>query len=296
MAERFIERGPRKISPELLELLKNPLEVFDSPIEKAQKQHRDLMEHLKQRRDVHRIGKELEVSIETVVSASVPTIEIAWPIDRDTAMLLQLNPITEGKGSEKGVLAYRGIYGLAKKPRLDWQLDPQKSYSLEQVFGIPDGLNLVIKPTIDRWAIAKDEMAVLFGDKTRTLFMGLGFLFLGHQWMHIGMHEAGHLPDTHDENKAWEKANTMYARRHRQYKKEIINQRYLGQFELLKRPNWYSHTPTLGKIMKYGLVSHSFGGTRIPKHWKADALKTMEDFQSVIQQAHDAYTHVLGMY
>lgn len=222
----------------------------------------------------------------------MPSIQIAWPITDSSSYLLELDPIQIGRGIEaRDVIAYKGAYGRAKKDRSEWKF--QKQTGLEELFGVPNGLEIYVKPTIDRWAVGKDELSLAFGENARTLYMGLGFLLLGHQWMHIGMHEAGHLPDGANENEAWFRANKLYASRHKKDKKKIIEGKNTGQFELLQKPNNSSPNPkpTIGKIMQYGLVSHFIGGTKIPEHWKPREI--MEEFQTVIKTAHQAYREVL---
>lgn len=285
----------RRPSPELSELLENPSEVFDSSVQAAERENKLVMENVAQAGEVNRRTENAELIIEKEGKSRHSTIQIAWPVDQHTAMVLQLNPISEGRGHEGSIFAYLGTYGVATKQQREWQLDPERSLSLEQLFGVSDGLRLLVKPTIDRWAIGKDKLTTeLFGESARTLYMGLGFLFLGHQWMHIGFHEAGHLPDTHDENEAWLKANRVYSQRHKPRKDEIIEQKYLGLFELLKKPNWFSRTPTVGRITKYGLVSHHVGGTKIPEHWQSSATRIMREFRGVIEDANEAYTNTLG--
>lgn len=282
---------PRRPQMEIREILNHPEGVFDSSLREAERSSRQVMEDLKERGSVDSVGAEVECRIEKVGLSQLPPIQIAWPITDTSSYLLRLQPIQFGRGIEaRDVIAYKGSYGTAKKDGSEWKFESQTS--LEELFGVPDELEVYVKPSIDRWAVGKDELADIFGDNARTLYMGLGFLFLGHQWMHIGMHEAGHLPDKADENEAWFRGNKLYASRHKKDKDAIMQGKNTGQFELLEKPVSSSQRkPTIGKIMQYGLVSHFIGGTKIPKHWKAQEI--MKEFQLVIQRAHKAYEKII---
>lgn len=279
---------------ETKEILRHPDQVFDSPRSEAERSSKRLLEHLRDRRNISYIGRSVEFCAERETGSRAPSIQIAWPITTDSSYLLELEPIQEGRGLERDILAYVGSYGTAKRDddRQEWKME--SGVSLERLFGVPSGLRVAVKPTIDRWAIGKDELALLFGENVYTLFMGLGFLFLGHQWMHIGLHEAGHLPDTHSENEAWSKANTLYASRHKKDKAKILAGEDKGLFELLQKPENLAPNPTIGKIMQYGLVSGYLGATNIPDSWKPRVSEIMREFRSVIERAHERYIQILA--
>lgn len=278
-------------------ILRHPEKSFDSPLEEARRSAIETMEHLRQRDKIDYRGRDLSVNVEREGQAVAPSIQIAWPITSTSSYVLTLDPIQEGKGPESGVFAYRGSYGIAHR---EWRWEEWKYKSkipLEQLFGVPKGLEIYVQPTIDRWTVEKDSItSALFGQNARKLYMGLGFLFLGHQYMLIGMHEAGHLPEGADENEAWFRASKLYASRHKKDKKRIIAGKNTGQFELLQRPDKssWNPNPTIGKIVQYGLVSHSVGGTKIPKHWQLQSTHIMREFNQVIKKAHQAYEEVFA--
>lgn len=289
----FESRGSR-LSPETTDTPKDLHEVFDSDLERAQQEHRQTLERLRRLGEIERRGRYAEMSVE-IEGGNIhfPSIQIAWPVNPSSAYLLQLDPITTGKGMESGIIAYRGSYGTASRDQEAWELDTDDMVSLESLFGVPPPLNLAIKPTITRWAVAADELAVVMGVNTRTLYVGLGLLLLGHQWLHIGSHEAGHLPNTTNENEAWFKANKLYARRHKPRKGSVISGEFRGLFDLLRKPSgWYSPQPTIGEIVKYGLTSHFLGGqVRIPDTWKRDGERTLRTFDQIREEAYEEFRH-----
>ena len=281
---------------ETANILKHPEQAFDSPLAEAMNSAKEAMKHLQQQNKIDYKGRNLGVRIERDGQASTPSIQIAWPITNTSSHVLSLDPIQERRGPESRVfITYKGVYGIADRASRSQAWKYRSKVSLEELFGVPEGLDIYVQPTIDRWAIERDPMtSALFGENARRLYMGLGFLFLGHQWMHVGMHEAGHLPDVSDENQAWFKANKLYAARHRGIKKAVIAGKNSGQFELLQKPDKSSWNPkpTIGKIVQYGLVSRFIGGTRIPKHWQSQIPEIMEEFKQVIKKAHRAYEDV----
>lgn len=133
------------------------------------------------------------------------------------------------------------------------------------------------------------------GRKRQNPLYGPGFLLLGekgHKWMHIGMHEAGHLPNENDENKAWTTANSNYASLYHG-NKEIINQiisgRSRGRFDLLEKPS-YGNNLTIGRIIRYGLVSHALtGNAKIPEQWTKNSKRIMDEFRRKIVEAQQAF-------
>ena len=277
------------------DVLDHPHEVFDSPIEKAKIEALQVQKDL-EGRAVHRRLRDTESHIEAEEWGRAPTIQIVWPSGYNTGMALELHPIQEGRGPEAGVFGYTGTYGSARRDGQQWQL--QDGNMLEDLFNAPANARLIVWPTIDRFAIEKDrQMQDMFGDNTWTLYLGLGFLYLGHQWMHVGMHEAAHIT-TPDENEAWFLANKEYARRHKPIKDAVLSGRTTGLFELLQKPDrsYWNTRPTIGDIVNYGLVSHFIGGTRISQQLHSRAADVWENFQRTVRQAHDAYAEGVGKY
>ena len=277
------ESGPR-LSVESQEVLSHPEQVFDSDIESARRESEEV------RRSLERTG-EITRRIEGAeFGSSAGKIRILWPASSDEATFLLLDPITEGKGVETGVLGYIGSYGRARKKDSKWEVLERQS--LEELFGVPDNLKIIVRPTVDRWAVGKDPTTALFGENARTLYMGLGFLLLGQEWMYVGMHEAGHLHQGPDENKAWTWANKESARRNRPDKERIIAGESSGQFGILKKPAWYNKAPTIGDLERYGLVSHFMAGNaHIPKHWEKRTETTVRKFKGIIERAQDQYQY-----
>lgn len=120
--------------------------------------------------------------------------------------------------------------------------------------------------------------------------------------MHIGDHEAGHLKECKggsiqldtDENRAWTKSNRAYAKRHRPRKKQIVAGKTTGLFELLQKPTRYGDEVTIGKIVKWGLVSHSLvNNAHIPKSWESKKREIMREFRNIIASAHDAFEYMM---
>lgn len=294
------ERGPEFFSSHTesslesdgRELARHPWEVVDSPLDAALKQHRLTAERIAGNIGVERHLRNVDIAIELGETRSTPpSFQIAWPIDSQHAMLLDLAPMSEGRGPESGTFGYTGRYGLAKPgKKAIWKFTSEAA-SLEQLYGVPSGLHLIVMPTVTRWAVAKEtEVTSLYGENARTLYMGIGLLLLGHQWMHIGFHEAGHLPDTNDEIEAWQKGNSKYAIRHVPEKKYILSGKSKGLFDILDEPQWNPRKPTIGEIMKYGLAfPWSEHGPKIPDTWRRDAEKIQRKFTRVIEEAHEAF-------
>lgn len=291
------ERGPRgsEISSETREQLKTPGQVFDSDKEQAERQSREVMDRLMRKGEIRRTSSNAELETIEIGRNSAPRIQIAWPAGR-SYFLLDLEPITEGKGAEKGVFGYTGSYGPATREKNRYKFS--EKVSLEELFAVPDDLTLIVHPTINRWAIetgANPATAAAFGKDARNMYMGMGFLLLGREWMHVGMHEAGHLPNNPDENLAWKTANEKYAAIHKPIKQEIIAGKNTGRFGLLKNPEsrYYGETPRLGDIAKYGLVSHARAhNTKVPAQW--DQEQITRDFQRIISAADEAYEDFIG--
>jgi len=288
-----MEDGPDlEPTPELRELMSSPEQAFDSDLKSANREFERLMERLQKTGKIYKSGGRAIFKTTETAQGRPPAIQIAWSERNNIYTVLRLSPHVEGKGAEAGVFGYSGEYGVARQKGKNWEYDLEP---LSELYGIPDDLNIIVKPTATRWAIGKDETAITFGDDTRTLYMGLGFLLLGQEWMHIGMHEAGHLPDTHDENKAWRVANKYYADLHKLRKEDIVSGKSNSLFELLEKSQPYGNKLTIGQIVQYGLVSHaSAGNAKIPKSWEQKSRSIMIDFTRVIERADQAYDHFIG--
>jgi hypothetical protein len=285
---------PRTRAIESQRLVRNPEEAFDSDLPSAEAEFQMTME------DMRRAGEggiktcELEFSFGAETGGSRPIIQFIWPGTRNTFTFLHLNPIAEGYGFEGGIIGYSGTYGsgIKRRPDNNWQV--LRSIPLENLLQTPDNIQLVVKPTVDRWAIGIDYTAMVMGENFRTLYMGLGFLFLGQEWMHIGFHESGHLPHNDDENHAWQIANRHYAQIHRGQRAAISKGENLGLFDLLKKETDLFH-PSIGTIMKYGLITHyKAGNASIPRVWRKDGNRTLKEFTVIIESAQDHYQAVFS--
>lgn len=295
-----MERGPRRpdISRETLELLECPEEVFDSEPDKAEHQSQEVIERLIRAREISRRSDEVRLDTIETGRTTPPVIEIFWP-DKPGALsaLLRLTPMSEGKGFESGVFGYTGAYGAAVRKGSVYSF-VDNGTSLEETFGVPEELSVIVKPTIDRWAIESNAQdRTIFGENVRTLYMGLGFLFLGREWMFVGMHESGHLPDNDDENVAWNIASRRYARAHKARKEGIVSGEDTGEFDLLKRPILHGGSPTAGDIIRYGLTSHARNkNAKLPSAWAGERMveNTIEEFKRLILRANGAYEDLIG--
>lgn len=294
-----MERGPRgpEISRETQELLKNPEQVFDSDLEGADRQNKEVISRLVRVGEIERSNDHVDFETIEMGSGSAPRIQIVWPVSSGQAYFLNLVPITEGRGIEREIFGYSGEYGLASGNRGRYKLIER--ISLTELFAVPDDLNIIIQPTINRWAVETVEnplTTAIFGKNSRKMYIGLGFLLLGREWMHIGMHEAGHLPENHDENLAWQIANEKYAELHRGIKTDIISGKRSGRFGLLKKKQesrYYGETPRLGDIVKYGLVSHArANNAKVPAQWDKDQISS--DFRRILTAADEAYDNFIG--
>lgn len=306
-----MERGPSgpELSREALELLKSPEQVFDSSKEVAEKEYQDLLERLN-RGEIRREGDHASFEVHEGDRHVPGDIHVAWPGHEGDFAILRLNPITEGKGFESGVFGYRGQYGIGKKDKNQYQFTGTPR-SLEQLFDAPAGVQFIVKPTMDRFAVEMGDKLTqaAHGENAVTLYMGMGFLLLGQEWMHVGMHEAGHLPRDKDghfdwqgkpnsENTAWTIANQAYAQAHVSRKRKIIAGTTHGRFDLLKTPisTPYGNTPSLGRIAQYGLTSHArTGGAQLPGQWSGRVAEdTMREFKGIIMAADEAYEYYIG--
>lgn len=278
---------------ENLELLKTPEQVFDRSPEQARSESAQTIERLSRAGEIHREGRNAEFETVETGLHNPPTIQIFWPEKRGApAALLRLTPISEGKGAEASVFGYTGSYGPAIKTEKGYEFVNGESRSIEETFGAPEGMRFIVKPTPLAWAVEKNNLdQAVFGENSRNLYIGLGLLFLGREYMFVGMHEAGHLPDNHDENVAWRIASSQYAKVHKLRKESIIKGDDTGEFDLLKRPNGEREI-TAGKIIRYGLSSYAKDGeAKIPERWRKDGRleKTIREFQQILIRANDEY-------
>lgn len=301
----MIEFGPRgpEMTPETEELLRSPEKAFDSDIESARKEAHKLSERLRSIGETRRGGERATFETHEIDGSQTPQIQIAWPAQKGAdATMLQLAPHVEGRGIERGVFGYSGEYGASKgEPgQLEFMGKP---VSLKKLFGVPDNLEIIVVPTANRWAIEKDGLlSITYGENTCTLYMGIGFLFRGPEFMQVGMHEAGHLAggvdlsQTDNENEAWTYANQRYAEIHKPKKEQVLTGQDTGLFRLLKKPEPYGITPTIGKLAQYGLTSHALAGgkARIPKQWEKKGEDTMREFRNVIEAANEDYEYFIG--
>lgn len=288
---------------ETAELLRSPERAFDSDIESAQREAKELVERLKRIGETERGGERATFETHEIYGSQTPKIQIAWPAQKGAdATMLQLTPHVEGRGAEKGVFGYSGEYGTVqgKSGQLEFAGKPT---SLKELFGVPDKLEIIIVPTADRWAIEKNGLlSIAYGENTCTLYMGIGFLFRGPEFMQVGMHEAGHLAGgagqshTENENEAWTYANQRYAAMHKPKKERVLSGSDTGLFRLLKKPEPYGNNRTIGKIAQYGLVSHARanGNAHIPRHWEKNGEDIMREFRNVIEAANEDYEYFIG--
>lgn len=282
---------------------RHPELVFDGE-EEAEIQHRRVAERLL-KGDIYGKAEGIEVlSIGEAEGGSPSLLQIVWPSEENDAegYLLQLDPISFGRVPEGGTIAYKGHYGIAHKEGNTWGFkDAKEASSLEELLGAPEGVEFIIRPTVDEWAIGRgDIVSQSMGENVYSLYMGLGFLFLGEQWLSIGMHEASHLfpyPEgTRDEQEAWQRAATIYANRHRRFKDKILSGEWHGLFNLLHKPKERTNKPSIGDIMRYGMTSHYTADiiagrnlTRIPTSWEQTLRKTKIEFGNIIEEARKLY-------
>ena len=301
MEEGMFERGP-ELRRETVEIKRSPEQVFDSDRSKAERESNELQRMLSRVESLHKRngGAELHIetsSIEKGPSTHAKSIKIVWcgRYD-DEGTMLQLDPITEGRGPEAGVFGYKGRFGKAIRKDDNFVLSPKsKPVTLEQLFGCPEGTDLRVKPTVHRWAVGKDELSAMGGEDTYTLFMGLGFLLMDQKWMYIGFHEAGPLPHQNDENSAWTTGKRNHAKIYkgnRDLQKAISSGKHTGLFGVLEKP-FRSRDLTVGKIERYGITSHYLAGnSKLPESWKNEdyskgitVKEVMDDFDRRIEEA-----------
>ena len=295
MEEHFRERPSSvRITSESREVLRNPEQVFDSDLERAQRESEKVLDELIRAGRMERRLPGVEFIVEREGAVAAPSIQIICPKSEAQATQLCLSPLVTSRGPEAGILGYIGTYGIGKRKNNSWVPVAARTYPLEHIFAAPVGVHFVVMPTVDRWAVGRDVLSLPSGN-SYELYMGLGFLLLGERWMHIGMHEAGHLPDVDDENEAWHLANTRYAGLHKGSHGIVIHDNSFGLFDLLTRPDSkFSTHPTIGQIEQYGLTSHFVGGNAwLPRIWRKKADTTIRRFEGIIAEAQRAYGHVL---
>ena len=151
-------------------------------------------------------------------------------------------------------------------------LKRNKTIGLEELFGIPTGKHLAIHPTKDAWGVDRaNSSAISMGEGNYSMYIGIGFLLLGPQYMLVGMHEGGHIqyPGAH-EREAWRVGLTTYKRflRKNASKEEILHGESRGLFGLLNVPGEETTTPRIVDIVQFGLLSyHNVEGESIPSAW-----------------------------
>lgn len=231
---------------------------------------------------------------------TLPPLQIAWKIDENNALLLHLEPRRIGEGAIEG---YEGYYGSATRSDDGWKFIEGDKRRLEEVFGAPENIQLLIRPTVDGWSIGRDTLAVIEERfAVYGLQMGLGFLLLGPQWLLIGMHELGHIfpqpNETDDEREAWLQALRYYAKLHKGIRDQILDGANPGLFNLLvRKEKREENAPTIGDIVRLGMVSHFRGsqpGLLIPPSWRENADNTLVELTKITQRARQAYMDVFG--
>lgn len=271
-------------SPELSDTLKDPRTVFDSDIPTADDQFDKVIQDLAPFNGVYRV-RSTQVQIDHKIDQSLPSISLFWP-DAHIPSALRLTPVAH--------LGYHGEWGHMNQTENGWEL---KAIPLSAVWGVPENKDLLIKPTIDRWAVDLVERQTdSFDYPTHTVYAGIGFLLLGQPWMHIGNHEvAGHLPNIHDENVAWTRAHQWTKKVHAKSRQQIRQGTYHGMFDSLASPSWYrklSEEPTIGEIAMYGLSSYAaYGEARAPQHWDIEGNTTQ--LMKIIKDAHGRYNQLV---
>lgn len=290
-------RRPER-SRELERMIERPEQVFDSDLGLASQESKQVIQRLLSKAPFQYESPECDVEVTTaqLSDIKVPIIQFAWMNPNGTAAALLLEP---SKSSVEPGLVFEGRFGTASWKRQSWILDKSRDLELDTLYGIPERRHVTIAPTISRWAIEYDQPANSHTNE-RRMYMGIGFLLLGIQWMHIGMHEAGHLPDEPNENFAWRSGNTHFAQLHegqdyRGLRKH--NRTTRGLFNLLLPPDRFVAQPTIGDIMRYGLTSHSEAGNpdaSIPGQWNTKSNTSLRELRSTIERAHREFENLVS--
>lgn len=166
------ERGPGfgiERGPELEKLLTSPEQVFDSDLDEAKKQSDQVLDRLKLLGEVRRERWVKDKKIEFItkkedVKSSVPTVQIVWSGGKEKGMMLQLTPV-----ENSGEVAFVGSYGVAKENKEGYEFIEGESISLEKLFAAPSGVKILVRQTMTRWRIGKDDLALSFGKNTASL-------------------------------------------------------------------------------------------------------------------------------
>lgn len=292
--------------PERFTQILSPEQVFDSSIIEAKKQAKSVAEMLeKAGPGMKNIDVELRITPESsrkneVSSPKHKKIQIIWKSKNN--YMLELIPVTEGKGVDSVVVGYSGRYGRAEKDGEKTEFRFGKDVvSLEQLYGCPKGIRLIIFPTKDRWSIERDTLH--FRSDAFNLYMGLGFLLNDMRWMVVGNHEIGHIPKddigpmVSNENSAWTRAKTQLANTiiGRGLQKEVATGSERGPFDIYRKPQTKSDL-TIGMIERFGITSHFLqGNANIPRSWrgKESIERVLRLFGEHILQAQQAFDRFL---
>ncbi len=295
--------GLERLPSEVIELQKNPEQVFDSSREAARREYQDFICRIRDR-EIGREDFDRTTSLETYAekgnSGGAPAIDIVWR-KRRTATMLRLHPIVEGHGPEKETFGFIGKYGAAQKTDRGGNEFVDKPESLESLYGAPSWCRFIVKPTVGRFAVGRSVLTEIHGQNACELYLGVGFLLLDQAWMHVGMHEAGHLPPTikgtsNDENTAWSLGNAVAAVKNRSHKDRLVTGKSSGLFGVYRDPKKerYADPVTVGKIVRYGLTSHALAGkAHIPSSWQRRANDTMRELNGEIERAYDKFEYFL---
>jgi len=299
----------------ILEQLRlHPEWIFDCPIEEAKKEAERVASDLsfKQWRE-HQLEDERKRAQVKIIrnfesgpeKSGKQTIQIVWSRDDGKTTMLNLTQLKEGRGGEGTILGHVGEHGEAiVNDKGKYVFAEGKSTPLAKLFGIPEVFTVVVVPTEVKWAVERGNplFTSMLGDNCVVIYIGLGTLLMGEEWMLAGFHEGGHLPQdgnlekpSNDENAAWSVANRRYAQIHEGQKEGIVRGKIKGLFHLLHRPTDSSDI-TIGKLMQWGLTSHwsASQSANIPQHWKRKSNEIIDDLLSHMAKAHEAYEECFG--
>lgn len=283
----FRFESSRRVVSEAEDLSRHPEQVVDSPLNFAGKENERVQSLLDTNNRLHVTTRNAELAYskkERGSTSTSPVIRISWPIRGNRAWALELRGISKGQGPESnGVDGYAGNYGIIERGQDSESF--VESQSIESLFNFPQNVRVMVKPTVARWAIGQDELAEHYGENVQTLFMGLGLLLVNHQFMLIGMHEAGHLlaKNIDSEMEAWKIGLNNYKKRHKDRKEGILSGKDTGLFELLQEP---SHDrPIIGDIVKPSFLFTSDSGD-----WGTERkIDILNKWDRIVQRAEDAF-------
>jgi len=300
--EEMSERSP-EIRSETLELIRNPEQVFDSDLGKARREAERVEGDILRMEGLHKSSRGVEIHIETPTSKTetttdYPPIRVVWANpNEESGTMLELVPIPAGTGGEGAILGYKGYYGNAKRTEKSFTFKNGQKVGLEALFKAPPSTNFVVHPTVGRWAVGEDIFTPI---GSTDLYMGLGMLLIGEEWMYIGFHEAGHLPDRAGENKAWTRGKVNHASYYhgkRELTRQMSRGKSQGLFGVLKKPDRWENTNTVGKIERLGITSHAMGGNaKLPEQWAGMAEESLDDLRRVIINAQFAYDNFFSKF